>query len=433
MARRNRPPASPPSSGGRRRPPEIPRTWSPLASPLPGPASGPALEQGLLVRLLAAIDLHDLGLFDWHLPSGRVVYSQPLAKAPDRKLVFHETRADEWFDVAHPEDLPMAAGAVERALRGETDRFSQYYRRRFERGWLYVRSDGMVVERDSGGRPVRVVGTFRDVTEPVAIDRDRHSREASVRHALLRATLAEFATGLAHELSQPLTALSGNVQAALRLLAEGRPVDTEARQALERSVHLAERAADIVRSMRQLVRSAPGADQGFDLRTLAREVGDLLRPEAERSDVAIDVDASPRPVTVIADRGQIEQVLVNLVRNAVEAIGPTDATRRRVSLKVLSGRPRTSIVVEDTGPGISAEVRERIFQPYFTTKPTGTGLGLRICRTIAEAHGGRLVCDPGEPGRGARFTLDLPSGRPASGKRAPGRAPRPQGPGARRG
>ena len=381
-----------------------------------------------------AVELAGLGVWDWHASSGKVHVAAP-GLAPGQGLpTFVERQADQWFSVSHPDDVPSAATPVERALRGDAEGFSHYYRRKVGDDWRYVRADGKVVERGPDGRAVRLIGTFRDVTIPVVEERGRHSREASVRHSLLRATLSEFATGLAHELNQPLAALSGNIQAALRLLAAGEPVTPEAREALERSIHLAERAAEIVRGMRQLVQSETRSDERFDLRALSREICDLLRPEAERADVVLQPDPSSRPVTVRANRGQIEQVLVNLVRNAVEAIAPTEASPRRVLIRVRSERPQAYVDVEDTGPGVDPKVRSRIFEPYFTTKPTGTGLGLRLCRSIAEAHGGRLLCAQSGPGRGTRFTLELPSGRaPASGKSAPGQRSRSRGPAARRG
>ncbi len=392
------------------------------------------MDRVVLERLLVAVELAELGVWDWHVPSGRVLFSPPGSFSGRELPVFAERRADEWFSVAHPDDIPTSALAVERALRGDAPGFSQYYRRMVGDSWRYVRADARVVEREPGGRAVRIIGTFRDMTGPVVEERGRHARESSARHSLLQATLAEFASGLAHELNQPLAALSGNIQAALRMLAVGGPVGKEARAALERSVHLAERAAEIVRSMRQQVQGEARIDERIDLRALTRDVCDLLRPEAERADVLLVPDAARRPATVSANRGQLEQVLVNLLRNAIEAIGDSDASTRRVSTRVRPGRPMTLVEVEDTGPGVDPEVRSRIFEPYFTTKRAGTGLGLRLCRSIAEGHGGRLVCAPSVRGRGAHFILELPSGAPAaSAKRDREGASHPRKRGAPRG
>jgi signal transduction histidine kinase len=322
----------------------------------------------------------------------------------------------------------MASAAVDRALRGEAERFSTFYRRRRDAWWFYVQADGKVFSRGEDGRALRVIGTYRDVTEPVRQEEGRHAREASTRHAQFRAALTEFASSLAHELNQPLAALSTNVQAALRLLEDGRRGPREVIAALGRSVVLAERAADVVRVMRQLVRPEGRAEKEFDLRALVREVCDVLAPEARRADVSLRVVPASGSVVVTADPGQIELVLLNLVRNAIEAIASAGSPRRVVTVRTRRLPGTVRLEVEDTGPGVAAALHERVFDAYFTTKEGGTGLGLRLCRTFAEAHGGRLVCSPARPRRGALFILDLPAGGDGPAQRVPGSVGRARAP-----
>lgn len=405
-----------------------PRSPGPPARRPPVPKD-PDERAALTERLLTAFELQETGIFDWDVASGGVRYFLPGQPTIGLDPGVLRTSADEWFDTAHPDDLALASAAVDRALRGETEKFTSYYRRRHGEDWRYVQTEGKVIARGADGRALRVIGIYRDVTEPVAQEKGRHARETSARHAQVRASLTEFATSLAHELNQPLAALSTNVQAALRLLEDGRAKSAEVRQALVRSVALAERAADVVRAMRQIVRPEGRTEERFDLRALARDVCDLVAPEARRADVVLRVSPSSAPAFVSADRGQIELVVLNLVRNAIEAIAGAASARRLVTVRVRRLSATARLEVEDTGPGVDPRLGDRIFEAYFTTKAAGTGLGLRLCRSFAEAHGGRISCAPPRPRRGARFSLELPavSGEAGVGRRrvtAGGRARR---------
>lgn len=383
-------------------------------APNPLVPQDPDERAALTERLLAAYELLDAGVFDWDVASGDVRYYSPFSRATEPVATVKATSADEWFETAHPDDLPLASAAVDRALRGETETFQSFYRRREGSDWIYVQSSGKVIARGSDGRALRVIGIYRDMTTPVSAERGRQAREAAAREAQVRAALTEFASSLAHELNQPLAALSANAQAALRLLDSGPSGKKDAREALVRSVALAERAADVVRAMRQVLRPESRAQEPLELAALAREVCDLVEPEARRVDVVLRLVRPKGPVVVTADRGQMELLLLNLVRNAIEAIAAARSVRRQVEVRVRTGSAVARVEVDDSGPGIEPAVRSRIFDAYFTTKAEGTGLGLRLCRTFAEAHGGRLVCAPDRPRKGALFILELPVAGPGA-------------------
>ncbi len=368
-------------------------------------------DEALTVRRLAvALELLKHGVFEWDVQSGQVVYASPVVPAGQSFPFFQATSADTWFDSTHHDDVEMTGSAVDRALRGDTDTFSIFYRRKYGDRLLYVRSTGKVVARNPEGRALRVIGTYADLSGPVAEERGRHAREARVRNARFRAALAELATGLSHELSQPLAALCSNAQAVARLLPPGSVVSEEAHHALSQSVLLAERAAEIVKALRRLIQGESSGDECLDLNGLVLEVSDLLRAEASRGDVVIEAAVTRRPVLVNADRTQVEQILVNLVQNGIEAIAQAHPPKRRVTLRVRPGRKTVRVEVKDTGPGVDPAIEGRIFEAYFTTKPHGTGLGLRLSRSFAEAHGGRLSYVPCAAGTGALFTLELPRG-----------------------
>lgn len=377
----------------------------------PSPAAG---QPTSIDRLSIALELARHGVFDWDVQAGQVQFASPVVPAGQSFPFFQTVSADSWFDSTHHDDIAMAGSAVDSALSGQTDTFSIFYRRKHGNGWLYVRSAGRVVARSPEGRALRVIGIYSDVTGPLTEERGRHAREARVRHVRFRAALAELATELSHELSQPLAALCSNTQAVARLLPPGSVVSEEAHQALSRSIHLAERAAEIVKALRRLIQGESAADESLDLNALVLEVSDLLRGEAQRTDVVIEADLSKQPVLVRADRTQIEQVIFNLVQNGIEAIAQAQPEVRRVTLRTRLGKKNARVEVEDTGPGVDPAILGRIFGAYFTTKAHGTGLGLRLSRSFAEAHGGRLYCVPRSPGTGALFILELPRATPRS-------------------
>ena len=312
----------------------------------------------------------------------------------------------------------------------------------------FVRADGSVLpalvnaaeRRDASGRPRSIrVAVFR------APDRRRYEREllearrASERaHAELRESEARFrelqakllhvsrlsaagemAAALAHELNQPLTAVAGAVRAARRMLAASAPdrppPPAEMREALDLAAEQSLRAGQIIKRLRGLVAKGEANEmRPEDLPRLIEEAAALARAGGKASGVAIAFRLDPALPPVLADRIQIEQVLVNLVRNAVEAMvdeagdGSGSARRELVVAAAPAGPGAVEVSVADTGLGLAPEVARRPFEPFASTKPGGMGMGLAICRTIVEAHGGRIWAEP-NPGGGMVFRFTLPA------------------------
>ncbi|MFZ5784806.1 MAG: PAS domain-containing sensor histidine kinase, partial [Acidobacteriota bacterium] len=363
-------------------------------------------------RLLVALESAGVGIFDWDVSTGKVIYVDPYPSCDSGEVHYREADiAADWLETTHPDDLPVAQAAVERVVTGETDRFLHLVRRRPKGprtdAWLSLLSRGRAVARDDQGRATRIVGTFEDVTEAVRREQAERDRENAFVQATRAASLGVLVSSLAHEVNQPLAALSGYVQAAARLLAEKPERRAEAEEALGRSVELAERASEIVRRLRRLLRGSPPVRERIEVEPLLGQVKAGLERQAQAARVEVTVQvASPLPA-LVGDRVQIEQVVLNLALNAIEAIAAAACTTRKVTLSAARVGTGVEIAVADSGPGIGTEAEAHVFEPFFTTKDSGMGLGLAISESLAEAHGGRIRLDRTGP-QGATFVLLLP-------------------------
>ncbi len=227
-------------------------------------------------------------------------------------------------------------------------------------------------------------------------------------HMARVASLGELAASLAHELSQPLMAVLNNAQAAQRILSRERPDLGEVRAALADIVASDKRAGEVLRRMRAMFRQEPVERGPIDVAATLAEILRLLSPDALAHGVTLTVDVGPGLPRVAGDAVQIQQVVMNLVLNAIDAMAAASSARRDVVLGAALRSPdQVAVVVRDTGPGFPEELRARLFEPFFTTKPRGMGMGLAIARSIVEAHGGRLDA-ASVPGGGAAFEVTLP-------------------------
>ncbi len=227
-------------------------------------------------------------------------------------------------------------------------------------------------------------------------------------------TLGELAAGLAHELNQPLTAVVANTQAASRLLREQAEADPTALGAMEQAVAQARRAADVVGRLRRAVeRPSLNTDrpQTVVLQDTVRSVLHLLEPECQRRQVHPSVEAPHTDIRVQADPVALEQIIHNLLMNALQALEQVPAERRQLLLRLRAAPPSGQLVVWDQGPGIPEHAMSRLFQPFFSTREGGLGLGLSLCETLATNLGGSLTARNHEAG-GAEFSLTLPLAPP---------------------
>jgi len=223
------------------------------------------------------------------------------------------------------------------------------------------------------------------------------------------ATIGEMAAGVAHELNQPLTAIANYAHACERLLARPGTDPGELREALRQITVQTTRAADIIRRLRALTRGQRAEHSAVSLNTLVEELRELIRTDAVTHGAQLSFDLAPRLPEVIVDAGQIQQVILNFVRNSLEALAAQPPASPQVAIgTAATSDQQVELSVRDNGPGLAPELLKRIFEPFFSTKENGTGLGLAISSTIARAHGGTVGYRPNEPA-GACFYIVLPT------------------------
>ena len=266
-----------------------------------------------------------------------------------------------------------------------------------------------VGELQSGNRHY-FTGFIRDLTDQQLTENRLKELQSEVTHMSRFTALGEMASTLAHEINQPLTAINNYLRGCHRLLdkLEGEPVPAM-REALARAADQALRAGQIIRRLREFVARGDSERRVENLAKLIEDASTLALVGARENAIAVSFRLDPKAEQVVADRIQIQQVLVNLIRNAVDVLTESPGSRELVIATVLEDG-MVQISVADSGTGLAPEVRENLFQPFVTTKEKGMGLGLSICRTIVEAQGGKIAADA-RPGGGTafRFTLRVPA------------------------
>ena len=255
--------------------------------------------------------------------------------------------------------------------------------------------------------------TERKRAEAEAHESERRYREAlaDLAHANRIATMGQLTASIAHEVNQPIAATITNAQVALRWLGRRPPEMEEVREALDCIVRDGNRAGDVIARIRALIKKAPARKDSLDLNEAIREVIALTRGEAVKNGVSVQTQLASGLPSVQGDRVQLQQVLLNLIMNAIEAMSGVSEGARE--LRISTEEPESGgvvVAVCDSGPGLAPEAFSRLFEAFHTTKSSGMGMGLSICRSIIEAHGGRLWASANEP-RGAVFQFILPRER----------------------
>ena len=233
-----------------------------------------------------------------------------------------------------------------------------------------------------------------------------HESQSELAHANRVTTMGELTAAIVHEVNQPVAGVVANAEAAMRWLDAQPPEMSEAKQALESIVEDGQRTSDIVNRIRALARKEPPRREALDINEVIVEVVALMRTQMHRADVALQTEFGGGIAPIYGDRIQVQQVILNLILNAVEAMAAIDGHRHlRISTQAHSPGG-VLVAVSDRGTGLGGEA-DRLFEAFYTTKPSGMGMGLSICRTIVESHGGRIWAAPNDGG-GATFQFTLP-------------------------
>ena len=274
------------------------------------------------------------------------------------------------------------------------------------------RKDGSIfpaalsVGQVAGAEPPRFVGFVRDLSARVAAEREITQARDRLTHVARLSTMGEMAAGLAHELNQPLAAIATYAKACQYLIDKGDPADAgEVRDALTQIDKQALRAGEVIRRLRTFVTNREVRHERVSCQRLLEDLQALARPDARAHDTRLVFEAEPGVPEVMADPVQLQQVLINLIRNGIDAMQIAGSARREIVVRARSVEDGVEFSVRDFGPGLEPVAIANMFNPFFTTKANGTGLGLAISRTIVNAHGGKLAHRPDEIGAYFHFTL----------------------------
>ena len=362
-------------------------------------------------RMSLAVDAADLGIWVRDLTRNEIWANQRWREcfgfAPSEPLEFNTI-----LQRLHPDDREALRQAQSIALAGADEgKYQAEYRLILPDGGTRWISSQSRVEFDATGRPVLIRGAARDVTARKQAEEESQLLQQEIAHAGRVSMLGQLASGLAHEINQPLASILRNAEAAELFLQHASPDLDEIRAILSDIRSDDERAGHVIDRMRGLLKRQP-IDAGYlDVGALVGDVAALVRVDAATRRVKLDVDVPANLPHVRGDRVQIQQVLLNLILNGMDALHGTRLEDRRVSVTaradVAPGAPTIEIAVGDTGHGIPADKLGQIFDPFFTTKPNGMGIGLAVSRTIIEAHSGRLWAE-NRNGSGAAFRFTLP-------------------------
>ena len=264
-----------------------------------------------------------------------------------------------------------------------------------------------VGEIPTGDQP-KFVGIIRDITDRKRIEEETHQIRERLSQFGRLSTLGEMAAGLAHELNQPLTAIATYTQACQRLIESGRSDDGEILATLKKCDSQAQRAGDVIRRLRQFVQKRELGRQEVSCDELIRDLAALAEVDARTNGITLTIDVAAGLPKIMVDAVQIQQVILNLIRNGIDAMLDMDQNDEGISVSVIkSENDKVKIAVTDHGSGITKEAEKKIFQPFFTTKTSGMGLGLAISRSIIESHGGVLSFTK-NPSGGTTFHFTLP-------------------------
>ena len=367
-----------------------------------------ALRENANLMGLAA-EAGDLAMWVWDV-SGNDVWMTERGRSlfglePDARLDFEAT-----FDRVHPEDRSARESAIKQALQTRGEYEMEYRVQQADGMSRWIHGRGRCVRSDDGTGP-KLIGVSMDVTARKQAEASAAQKRAELEHMARVATLGELAATVTHELGQPLAVISTNSYVGMRLLDAPEPDLQQVRSALADIYEVTERSSEVLSGMRAMLKrdSTVASLTNIDVNSVIRIVERIAHGDANRHNVTVHLDLSPDIRPVKGDSVQLQQVILNLMLNAFSAMNGTglDGARRLVVRTDSIDESNVLVEVQDSGTGIAADELESIFDSFITSKPEGLGMGLSICRSIIERHGGKISA-ANNPDRGAKFTITLP-------------------------
>jgi PAS domain S-box-containing protein len=353
--------------------------------------------------LAEAQRLSNTGSFGWKIGTDKIFWS----KETHRIMGFDETVRPTiglLLQRVHPDDREFVQRQLDRAVRGELH-FDYEYRLKMPDGEIkdiHVRAR----RQDDETGEEELVGALMDVTAAKRAQEALQVAQTALAHVTRVTMLGEMTTSIAHEVNQPLGAIVTNAGASLRWLGHQPPEIEEVRTAIGQIVNDAHRANEVIRRIRKFSKNVDPEMTRLDINEVVEEAVTLLRHDALRHGVAIRLELAPDLVPVRGDRIQLQQVIVNLLINGMEAMATLRERERVLVVRTQRQADGVLVAIEDAGVGIKPENADRLFSAFYTTKPDGLGMGLSIVRSIIEAHGGRVWAAPNAgPGMTFQFTL----------------------------
>jgi len=370
-------------------------------------------------RLKLAIDAASLGIWDWDVERDRLVWDDSMYRLYGVRKEEFSGAFDAWSKCIVPEDVEQAKADVEAALRGERDYLSDFKVQRAAGAIRIIRGVAQII-RAADGRPVRMVGINRDVTDLIDAERERvraneelQAAQAELAHVARLTTMGELAASIAHEINQPLGAILTNAETADAILKSqspdiaALPAIVELKDIVNDILHDDRRAGEVIRRIRSLVTKAPFELKNLDLNDLVRDTVELLTSVAVARKVELVSRIAQDVLPILGDRIQLQQVILNLVVNGIDAMKDTPSENRIVSIRTSCVENFAQLSVSDRGSGIPKDKLKTVFEPFYTNKARGMGMGLSIARTIIEAHQGLIWAENRDHG-GASFRIRLP-------------------------
>ena len=321
---------------------------------------------------------------------------------------------DAFLSAVHPDDLQTATRSLKRSLQTEQPAISdvRIVLPGGEVRWVRMRGRS---RSESGGRSNHLGGIFIDITEQKSTEAEVALQRLEVEHLMRVSVLGELSGSIAHEINQPLTAILSNAQAALHLLAQESPDLVEIHDALEEIVHEDNRAGEVIHRLRGLLKKGERKAEHVNINDLVKSTVSLLNSELIGRDINVRLDLKSSGSLARGDSVQLQQVLLNLVMNAMDAMASTPMAQRVILISTREAQTgMVDVLVKDRGHGLRPKENGRVFEPFYTTKDHGLGLGLTLCSTIIQAHQGKLTL-ANDDGGGAIAVFSLPTQQPAIG------------------
>ena len=358
-------------------------------------------------RQLLATQHARMSVWQWDLHSNRVSFDDnlPLLLGYDASRIYPQ---DFWWSIIHPEDHDRVEHCFQNFAKQISPELSLNMRMRHADGrWLWIACQGQFLHDDP--KTGIVIGTDSDVTDKIQASEAIAQLQQELMQVTRHTTVGELSAGLAHEITQPVTAMR-SYAAAIRKMLEATGDDRDEAGILEYLSRIevnARDASEILQTIRSLFTPSQLTMAEHQLETVINQTLIIIGPELRQHQIELIRDSSAEDVTVRVNQSLLVHVLINLISNAIQALLSARPPRPTISIRTEHSDEQTTIIVADNGPGFPDHIAENLFQPFVTTKPNGMGIGLAICKRIVEAHGGTIQGENGAR-QGAIFTIHLP-------------------------